>query len=421
MALIEGCKHSIEVTIPVEEVSQETEQVVESLKKKANLKGFRPGKAPSSLIRARFKDSITHDVLESLIPRVLKKRFEEDHLNVVGDPKIKGLKSEEGAPITFTAEFEVAPEIDLKEYRGLEVRYSEPSVSEEDIDKRLEELRQQKAEMVSVDPRPVESGDFAVVALETVSGVEGEPIKSDELSLEIGGPDTMAAFTENLTGMSPGEEKDFGAAYPEDYGQERLAGKTVRFHVALKAIRRKEMPELSDEFAQDLGDFRDLAELKEAVRKAVFSEKEYSAQQKARTELLDKLVSEHDFPVPEAYVDDQIRRNLEQYARNLQAQGVDIRNLKLDWEKVQESQREQAVKDVKASLLIGKVSEREAIEVTQDELDRELHQLAKQRREAVVALRMRMEKDGSLRTLVNRIRVEKTLTFLFDQSRKVAE
>ncbi len=421
LALVEGCKHTLEISIPVEEVVQETDRAVEALRAKTTLRGFRPGKAPANLVRARFKEKIRHEVLEAVVPRWLGKRIEEENLKVVGEPTLKNLKFEDGEPITFTAEFEVAPEFELGEYRGITVRYAESTVTDEDVDKRLADIREQKAQMVSVDPRPVEKGDFAVVSLETVSGVEGEPIKSDEMTLEIGGKDTMEAFTENLTGMTPGDEKEFTVSYPDDYGQERLAGKSARFHAVLKGIRLKELPELTDEFAQDLGDYRDLAELREAVRKSILREKEYAAEQQARNELIDKLVEAHDFPVPEVFVDDQIRRNVDQYARTLAAQGMDPRNLKLDWEKVKEAQQDQAVKDVKASLLIGKIAEREAVEVTHDEVDRELQQLAKHRREPVAALRMQMEKDGSLRSLANRIRVEKTLTLLFEQARKVAE
>ena len=135
---------------------------------------------------------------------------------------------------------------------------------------------------MNIDPRPIEDGDYAVVSLESIGGVTGDPVKTEEMVLEIAGKDTFAAFTENLRGLSPDDEKEFEVAYPEDYGAERLAGKTVRFHATVKGLRRKELPELDDDFAQELGDYRTVDELREAVRKALFAQREYEAQQEAQ-------------------------------------------------------------------------------------------------------------------------------------------
>ena len=186
MALLEGCRHALEISIPVEEVNQETERVVDEIRQRVRLPGFRPGKAPASLIRKRFQGDIRQEVLEKLVPRFLQKQFEEENLNVVGTPSIKEVHFHEGEPLRFRAEFEVAPEIQLGEYRGIAVPYEEPKVSDEDVEKRLEEIRDQKAEYVNVEPRPLEQGDYAVVYLESLSGVEGEPIRQDEVMLHLG-------------------------------------------------------------------------------------------------------------------------------------------------------------------------------------------------------------------------------------------
>jgi len=221
--------------------------------------------------------------------------------------------------VAFDATFEVYPEVKLGEYHNVEVPYQDPEVNEEDIAKRIDEIREQKAQYINIDPRPVVDGDFAVVSLESLSGVDGDPVKTDEMVLEIGAADTFAAFTENLRGLTPGDEKDFDVVYPEDYGSEKLAGKTVKFHAVLKGLRRKELPELDDEFAQELGDYRTVDELREAVRKAIFSQRQYEAQQEARNRIMDKLVDAHDFPVPEAFVERQIKTRVEQRLRGRDA------------------------------------------------------------------------------------------------------
>jgi trigger factor len=420
LAVLEGCRRSLEIAIPAAEVETETSRVIADVQQRAKLPGFRPGKAPATLIRKQFAGDIRQRVMESLIPKYLQKQFEADNLNVVGTPDIKDVHFHDGEPLRFKAEFEVQPEIELKEYKGVEVPYQDPTVTDEDILKRIEEIREQKADYSNIDPRPLQDGDYAVVALESIDGVEGEPVKQDEMVLEIGGSDTFEAFSDNLRGVSPGESRDFEVTYPADYGAPRLAGKAVRFHATLKGIRKKELPELNDEFAQDLGDYRNMDELKEAVRKALFAQRERDTQQEAKNKILDKLVDQHEFPVPETYVERQIKNRVEQTLRAMSAEGVDPRSLKLDWEKVRETQREKAVREVKASMLLTKVAEREAIGVTREEVDREVERMARQQREPVAAVQMRFEKDGTLGRIASHIQSEKTLTFLFEHARKTA-
>ncbi len=175
--LVEGCKHEIEVTVPVDEIARETDRVVADIQQKAKLPGFRPGKAPASLIRTKFSRQVRDDVLENLLPKYFRQKVEEEHLEVVGRPNVKDVHFHEGEPLRFKAEFEVAPEIELKDYRGVTIHYSEPQVSDEDIAKRLEEIREQKAQFVNAEPRAVVDGDYAVVTLDSLSGVEPPSIR----------------------------------------------------------------------------------------------------------------------------------------------------------------------------------------------------------------------------------------------------
>lgn len=419
MALLEGCKHELEITIPVVDVEQETEKVVADLQKKVRLPGFRPGKAPANIVKAKFAGEIRQDVLDNLLPRFFREAVERENLQVVGQPSVTDLHFHAGEPVRFKAQFEVAPSIELGEYRGVEVVYNEPQVTDADVEERIAQLREQKAEFVNQDPRPLEDGDFAVTELETIAGAE-KPIKQDEVMLHIGDPDTMQAFTDNLRGASPGDVREFDVTYPEDFNREDLAGKTVRFRATVKGIRKKELPELNDEFAQDLGDYQNLEELKEAVRKAIFREREYEAQSAAKQAIVDKLVDAHDFPVPEAYIDRQVEMNLEQQLRAVASQGVDPRKLKLDWQKIREANKDKATRQVKSALLLERIADREAIAVTREEVDAEVQRIARQRREAVAVTRAALEKDGTIRRIVDHIRTEKTLNLLFEQARKVA-
>jgi trigger factor len=421
MAVPSDCKRTLEITVPAAEVEQETERAVNSMRERVRLPGFRPGKAPANLVRARFAASIREDVIKSLVPKHFQKRVEEQDLHVVGAPDITDVHLHAGEPMKFKAEFEIAPEIELKQYRGLTVTYREPAVTDEQVAERLERLKDQKAEFINVDPRPAADGDYAVVALEAQGQIEEALRKQDELVVLIGGEDTLPAFSTNLRGLAPGEDRVFDVSYPEDYGDDKLAGRTIRFRASLKGIRRKELPELSDAFAADLGDFKTLEELRAELRKALQREQEFLAQQAARNKLVDSLVDTHDFPVPEAYLERQIQLQVEQYLRGLAARGADIHSLKLDWEKIKESQRERATREVKASLLLDRIADREAIEVTREEVDREVQRIARQEKEPLAAVRRRLEEDGGLGRIASRIRTDKTLSLLFEQARKVAE
>jgi trigger factor len=418
LASVEGCKHTLDITVPVEEVEAETGRAVAKVQQRAKLPGFRPGKAPVSIIRQQFAGDIRKQVLESLIPKYLHNRFEAEDLKVVGQPDITDVHLEAGEPLRFTAEFEVVPQVELQDYKGLTVKYQDPEVTDEDVDKRIEELRHSKAEFVNEDPRPLADGDFAVLSLESLSAVEGPPVKNEEMTLEVGGGDTLEDFSEHLRGMNPGEEKEFDVSYPEDYGQPKLAGKTVRFRAQVKGVRRKELPEINDEFAQDLGDYRTVDELREAVRKSLFGQRQFEAQQEAKNQLVDKLVDMHDFPVPETFVDEQIKNRT---GRALAERGVDPKTLKLDWKKLKENQQDKASREVKASMLLSRIAEREAIAPTRDEVDKEVERIARQQREPFAAVRLRFEKDGTLGRIASHIQTDKTLSFLFEHAGKTEE
>lgn len=412
-------KKKLEISVPAEEVREATERAVAKIQKRVQLRGFRPGKAPASLIQRLYADEIRHEVLNELVPKHLFRRAEQEGLVIVGSPEVSQVHYQLGEPLRFTAEFEIQPQFELLDYKGIAVPYRDPEITDEDVAQRLEQLREQRAEFVTLEPRPLADGDYAVVSLESLAGVS-PPIKQHEVTLEIGGRDTLEAFSANLRGATPGEERQFEVHYPEDYAQRRLAGKKVRFRALVKAVRRKELPELNDEFARDLGDYLNLEELREAVRRSLFLERQAEARRAAQEKLVDKLVDMHDFPVPEAYIERQIEHDIETYLRELAADGVDVSKVQFDWTQAKAARRPRAIHDVKASLLLEKIADREGIYATQDEVDREVQRIARQQREPVAAVRARLEEGDGLRRIASRIRTEKTLAFLFEHATKIA-
>ncbi len=416
MSTAADCKRSVEIEIPLEEVEKAKERVTNSLRQRVRLPGFRPGKAPVSMIQSRFEGDIRHEVLEMLIPQAFREKMDKDGYKVVGQPNVSDLKFEAGQPIHFKAEFEVAPDFEIAEYRGLEAKYEEPQVSAEEVDKRVEDLREGKADFINLDPRAIESGDYVLVRLKSLEGL-AEPIDS-EVQILVGGEETLPAFNEALTGAMPEDTKAVDVVYPEDYGQRNLAGKTVKFELTPKTLRKKELPKLDDEFARDLGDYQTVDELKEAVRKSIFGQKQMRAQQTAKEEIIDKLVEGNQFPIPEAYIERQIENQVRMQLNELAGQGVDPNTIKLDWAKVKEAQHDKAARNVRASLLLEKVAEKEGIHATKDEVDAEVQRIARHDREAIPVTRAKLEKDGIIGRIAGNIQTEKTLQFLFDNAKK---
>jgi trigger factor len=409
----------LQISIPWHEVETEQQRILRSFRKQAKIPGFRPGKAPESLIRTRFAEEVRREVLEALVPKFFWKEAQAQDFRVVGAPNIEDVKFEESQPLEFRAEFEIVPDFELKEYRRLKVHYQEPQITEEEISAELERLRERQATFRNEDPRPLADGDIAVVSLKS-DEVEGVPsVDQAETTLTIGSEETLADFTNALRGKSPGDKADFEVAYPEDFGNEKLAGKTIPFHAEVKGVRKKELPELDDNFAADVGDFRSLDELKERIKQELYGHRRRHAVEHAHEHIIDELIKLHDFPLPERMVQDQIRTRVERTARSLASQGINLEEMQLDWKKIAEEQRPRAERDVRAGLLLERIAEAEAIEAEEDEIDAQVERYAQQKKMSMSRARQELAESGALDNVRANLVNEKTLSYLFDESEKV--
>lgn len=419
MASTDVTRGELEISVPWDEVRKESDRVLESFRKQVRVPGFRPGKAPDSVIKMRYAEEIRSEVLEKLIGKHFWAEAEEQDYRVIGTPKVSDVKFEDDQPLEFKAEFEMIPDFELAEYKRLQAPFKEPEVTDEEIERELEQLRERHASYKNLDPRPLEDGDIAVVSLKS-DEVEGAPtIDQSETTIEIGGEDTFEDFTKALAGKSPGDKVDFEVNYPEDFGNERLAGKTIPFHAEVKGIRVKELPELDDDFASEVGDFQTLDELKKRIQEEIHGHKRSHAEGEAKEKLVDQLVEKHPFPVPDLLVNEQIRSRLNRMARTFAAQGVDLENTPIDWKKLGEDQRERAERDVKAGLLLERIAEVEAIEVDQPALDAEVQRFAQRNQMTLAGARRQLAEDGTLDQIESHLKNEKTMGFLFDEAEKV--
>ncbi|MFZ2003212.1 MAG: trigger factor [Candidatus Sulfotelmatobacter sp.] len=417
-------KREISVEIPAAEVTRETELQIQRYQKSARLPGFRAGHVPASIIRQRFGDGLKNDVIEALVPHHFRREAEKQGLIPVSQPRITDLHMHDGEPLRFKASFEVLPEIQVDGYKELRADKPAIAVSDEEVEQALTSVREQHATYTTVEGRTLAEGDFAQASMDgkpkhgkDVEAASANPVHMDDVLIEIGGKNTVAEFSQNLTGVSSGEERTFDVSYPEDISDKRLAGKTFVYTVKVNGIKQKSLPQLNDDFAKELGEFSSLEQVRKQIRENMEAEKRHTAEHAAKDKLVAELVKRNDFEVPESLVDRQIDLRLERGLRALAAQGMKMEDLKkMDLPRLRAGQRDQAVNDVKSSLLLERIAELEKIEVSDEEVNRELEALAKQSKQTSEAVRARLTEDGGLDRIRMRIRSEKTLDFLYHQS-----
>jgi trigger factor len=416
-------RREIEVEIPVADVNRQTETLIQKYQKMARIPGFRRGHVPASIIRQRFSEEIKTDMVEALIPRFFRQEAERLSLHPVSQPRVTDLHLHEGEPLRFKAAFEVLPEIKLEGYKELRADKPEIAVSEADVEQSIADVRERHATFSPVEGRALADGDFAQVSLDgnpkggDAKSGEGQPVHMDEVLVEIAGQNTMPEFTENLRGTGPGDERTFDVSYPEDTQDKRLAGKTFTYAVKVQAIKQKSLPELNDEFAKKLGEFQTVDDVRKAIREQMESERKHQAEHESKDKLVNELIRRNDFEVPESLIEQQIDIRLERGLRALAAQGLTAEQMKkMDLQRLRAGQREQAIHDVKAALLLERVAETEDIQVSDEELNQELESLARQSKQTSEAVRARLTRDGALDRIRTRIRNEKTLDFLYHQS-----
>jgi trigger factor len=406
------CRRELELEIPAEEISKKIESVAKEFARIASVPGFRRGKAPVSLIRRKFADDIKGEVLQSLVPERVEKAVAEQKLTPVSQPQVDKLNFAEGQPLKFRAVFEVLPEFELGDYKNLAFEMPTMGITEADVAKTLEEMRERAATFAPVEGRTIQDGDFAQVRLLGTPDGGGDPLQADSVLCHIGAEETMEPFNTNLKGASVGEHKNFDVEYPADYPDPKLAGKKYRYAVEVLGIKAKKLPELTDDFAKDVSDAATLEVLKKKVHEGLEHQRDHKHKELLHEKVLGEIVKMHDFPVPESLVEHQMDVRLERVVRSLAAQGVDPRAVNVDWVALRRRQQERAKDDVKAELVIDRIATAETIDVTDEELAHELEHRASHSGESAEALRARLTKQGTLDRMRAKLRSDKTLDWL---------
>lgn len=411
------CRRELDLEIPAENVEKTTEKIARDLARVARVPGFRPGKAPVTLIRRRFAEEIKGEVLESLAPEYIHQALVEKKLNPITRPQVDNVNFTDAGPLTFRASFEVLPDFELGDYKNLKVEIEEIAVGDAEIDKTLEEMRQRAATFAPVEERGAQEGDYVQVKLMGTPAGGGEPVRADNVTVHIGSEETLPAFNDNLRGAKPGDTPHFEMKYPDDYPDDKLKGKDYNFALEVKAIREKKLPELNDDFVKELGEgaagAKNMAELRDKIREKLNAAREEQQQAQAREKILEELVKRHDFPVPQALIEHQMDVRLERVVRGLAAQGVDPRAVNVDWVSLRQRQQERAERDVKAEILLDRIASAENIEATDEDVEKEIASLAERSGESAAAIRARLTKDDALDRIKSKLRSDKAVEWLY--------
>jgi trigger factor len=418
-------RKEIKIEIEPAQIRDAYDRISKQYSKAANVPGFRPGHAPTSVVRTRYKSEIRSEVLRELIPEAVNNAITELSLNAIGEPNVEldnttALERLGQDPLTVKVGVEVLPEVQLDTYKGIEINRRKRPITDADVDRMIEGLRDNTASLQPVEDRASELGDTVTVNARGnyVEDPEEEEIKVDDVEVVLGGPGVQKEFTENLTGVRPDETRTFTVEYPADFSSPGLAGKKVQYAAEVTAVRQKELPELDDEWAKSLGgDFDSVEALRTKVREDLEARATAESDHLLRDDIMKKLLDAHKFEVPESLVNQQTQQRLETVARQMMQRGIDPRNPELKWESAREELQVQAEEDVRATLLLEKIAEVENIGVSDEEIEAEIDAIATASQQPKLQVRAALTKNGGERSIAHRLRTRKALDLLVENAR----
>ena len=401
------------------------DRVSQQYSKAANVPGFRPGHAPTSVVRTRYKSEIRSEVLRELIPEAINCAISEHSLNALGEPNVEvdntaAFERLGEEPLTLTVGLEVLPEVQLADYKGLEVNRRKRPITDDDVGRMIDTLRDSSASLQPVEDRASELGDTVTVNARGnfVDEPEEEEIKVDDIEVVLGGPGVQKEFTENLTGVRPDESRTFQVEYPADFSSPGLAGKKVEYTTDITSVKKRELPEVDDEWVKSLGAELDSVEtLKSKIREDLEARATAESDHILREEVMKKLLDAHKFEVPASLVDHQTRHRLETVANQMMQRGIDPRNPEINWEAARDEIKEQAEDDVRATMLLEKIGEVENIFVSDEEVEAEIDAIATASRQPKEQVRAALTKEGGERSIAHRLRNRKALDLLVENAR----
>ncbi len=411
---LDRVRKSVEVILDEEKVNELRERIYEDLKKRANIKGFRPGKVPRSVIQAYYKDYVDEELKRKMVEETMTEVLTENHVEPVSEPRVQFLEEAQNG---YKMECEVAPEFDLPEYQGIEVEVAKIEVTDEDVTKRLDAMRQMHSEFIDRGPsETARKGDLLMIQYEGFrGGLPVKGVKADSYPIDLGGSNLMPEFETNLIGMKAGEEKEIDVNFPEDYPDKDIAGKGILFKVLVKEVKERKLPELNDEFAKDVG-FENVAALTSEVRKELQRERESQKKSTITEQIVRLLIAKTDLPVPSRLLQKRVEMMVQEARSRMKTDNMgdeDKRSLDGALEKQYQPEAE---KRIKMGMILSKIADREGIKVEDGEVDDRLRRIAEETKKAYDYVREFYDKYDLTSNLRNGILEEKTIDFLIERT-----
>jgi trigger factor len=414
---VSTCKKTLVVEIAADAAQKEFDRITREFARHAKVPGFRPGKTPVAIVKKKYHEEIRSQLVHDLVPQYYQDALKEKNLKPVAEPHLDKVDFIEGGPLRFHAHLEILPPLDLQGYRGLRMTAQKREIGQEDIQRSLDSIQDRHARFVPIEDRVSRLGDFVTVNLSgkllDESGVE---FQDKNVNIELGNADTMEGFTENLSGVRAGDTRSFEIQYAADFGNARLAGKEVHYQMEIVAVKEKQLPPLDDELAAEAGDFTTLEQLKAEISKGleVSAAREHESQ--VQKELLQQLLAANSFEVPEHLVDVEVRNMLQRTADQMMHQGMDIQRAKIDWKALAAEGRPRAEERVRSNIALEALADKEALEVSEQELDSEIRRLAEMAQKTPEALRATLAKEERLEDLRAQLRLQKAMDFIRSHS-----
>jgi trigger factor len=408
-------KKTVEVEIPADLISSESQRVTTDFSRQAKIPGFRPGKVPAGIVRTRFAKEIQEEVMERLLPLTFNDAIADKGLEIVGEPHLQHVDPYiEGAPVKYKAEFEVKPRFELGEYRGLAIDDPKIEVADKDVEDMIDRLREQASAYRPETERGLDEGDFAMIEMTT----SGEDIDAETRGghFRVGEETPMPELHDALRGKVAGESVTFEKTYGEDAQNERFRGKNIRHDVTLKEIRVQEKPEVTDEFAQSSGGWENVEQMREAIVADIRKHRELEARRLKQSQIGELLLAAHELEVPETLVEEEVGKSLQNYARFLVSQGVDIDKAQIDWHKMRDEFLPEAAKRVKRSLILEQIAKKENLVVSDVEVDAEIRRAAKEADRDFAEVKHRLKHDGGYEHLRRSLSQDRALDLVLREA-----
>lgn len=402
----------VEVEVVWEEVSREWEKILDSYVRRARLDGFRPGKAPRELVKRLFSREIQDDLIETFLPRVVKEVMRENNITPLTNPVVSDILFRDGKPLRFRVRVEILPEFKLPEYRKIRVRKKEVKVEPNEVEASLERLRQDSAEYLPVQGRGVVEGDYVVLDWTARDVRTRRALPRERVLVIAGHPENGPGWNEALAGLKSEESRRFTTSYPDDYPDKKLAGRTLENEIKLISIKEKKVPELTDEWARDLGEFEDLAALRDRVRRELEKSKAEEARQAMGEEVVETLLQNLDLELPEKLVEEEMASLLRAWL----PEGGRGGTAEVELDNLRQRAREEATKRIKKSLVLRRIAEKEGLTVTEEEVDEEIRSLAQRNNVPVARLVDQINREGRRGELKASLVLRRAIDFLLENA-----